>query len=283
MKLMKFRDLRGETDMEKLTTMVNRFGPCCAQIKLNGVHAQWTGRDLYTRQGHCWDLSTFPTAFVRQLCGLQTRPGERLYGELFTSADSFQEMVGALSVTRKDYGHLTNVGYYVFDISSTKIIAAENPWSRRLQRLIELFESQQDLVRLVLTSPPTYNQTILNNCFNEAIAAGNEGVVYRPTRGVHTGTVEQIIKRKRLYHAEGKCVGVYEGKGKRAGMLGGMTLALPTGAHVNVSSGRGVTDKVLAELFADPPIGRLVTFSYEDMSATGIPLRPQFVAVRNYE
>ena len=91
------------------------------------------------------------------------------------------------------------------------------------------------------------------------------------------------MKRKLLHSDEGECVGVEEGAGKRKGMLGSLTVKLDNNQYVKLGGGAGMTDELLAKLWNKPPFGKQVTFTYEEMSENGIPLRPQLVSIRDYE
>ena len=58
---------------------------------------------------------------------------------------------------------------------------------------------------------------------------------------------------------------------------------LSNGKFLKLGGGAGMTDELLTRLYNNPPLNARVTFTYEELSADGIPLRPQYVAIRNYE
>ena len=63
-----------------------------------------------------------------------------------------------------------------------------------------------------------------------------------------------------------------EGKGKFAGMVGSLELALPDGKTFN--AGSGLTDIQRTEMMDWPPIGQQARIKYEMLSDEGIPLKP---------
>jgi DNA ligase-1 len=119
------------------------------------------------------------------------------------------------------------------------------------------------------------------------LSDGLEGCVYRIDPCYDAGdpstTNPHAVKRKALHEAEGICVGFTEGTGKRKGMLGCLIVQLTNGVKLSVGGGKGLTDEQLKNFYNNPPYGLPVTYSYEELSTNGTPLRPQLVAVRNYE
>jgi hypothetical protein len=66
-------------------------------------------------------------------------------------------------------------------------------------------------------------------------------------------------------------------------LIGSMEVLLNNGETLAVGGGTGLTDVVLANLLEHPPIGKRITFSYKELSTNDVPLRAQFVSVRDYE
>jgi hypothetical protein len=126
----------------------------------------------------------------------------------------------------------------------------------------------------------------LNNLFSNVTRVGGEGVVYRIDPCLQyegDSPSPNAWKRTATYTAEGVCVSVARGMGKRKDMLGAMYLKLPTGAVIAVGGGKNMDDALLTRLYSNPPLGKQVTFSFKEYAKTGMPLRPQFVSVRDYE
>lgn len=110
-----------------------------------------------------------------------------------------------------------------------------------------------------------------------------EGLIYRHAHaGYKQGATRLVQKRKKMHSAEFKCIAVHEGLGKFAGMFGGATLEMKDGKTFRCGGGAlTVADRI--NLWANKPIGAMVTVEYPYLSDDGKPLQAQWVAVRNYE
>lgn len=87
-----------------------------------------------------------------------------------------------------------------------------------------------------------------------------------------------LIKVKLFQEGEGTCVGLTAGEGKRSDSMGALVLRWSNG--VEVRCGTGLSDAKLAELAANPPIGKAVTVKYFELTDDGVPRFPIFKCVR---
>lgn len=276
MKLMKFRDLPGASPLAKLTTWAGGR-TIYTQVKHHGIYAEWRPSvGLFTRQNKQWLITRFPEAFQHYLSLTKLF----LRGELIVPGQDFQTLCGTLSVNSLEPIH--KVLFNVFDCCLVDCPISEQPFSRRLWMLDKLTAPHIFTVTTHLHTPESADRF-----FNETIANGNEGVVYR-IDPAYENYPEQLphphmVKRKAIFSDEGTCIGIEMGEGKRKNMLGSMVLLLDNNKHVKIGGGSGMTDELLTRLYNNPPLNARVTFTYEELSADGIPLRPQFVAIRAYE
>lgn len=278
MKLTKFSSLPGTTPEEKLKLWANN-SPIYCQIKYHGISARYIpGKGLFTRQGKQWDLARFPATFLKDLGQIEDFV---LYMEL-TLPGPFPAAAGVLNVN-SDVTIPSSLIAYLFDVEHLTKPATEQAFSWRLAQ-IQTFPPFTHI-----TPAATYIHTdaiYADRRYNRVIEADYEGVVYRtdPAFLLYGDTPNPfMVKRKRLHTDEGICIGVEEGKGKRKGMAGYLVLRLANNKQLRVGGGAGMTEKLLADLLANPPLNKPVTFSYEELSEAGIPLRPQFISVRSYE
>ncbi len=93
----------------------------------------------------------------------------------------------------------------------------------------------------------------------------------------------RTIKWKKYHEEEGEILIAYEGLGKRKNMLGSFCVRTPTGKQIHVGGGAGVDDATLTRWWNNPPIGKQLTYRYDELSVNGKPLRAQIVAIRDYE
>lgn len=278
MKITKLKDLPGETMLDKLTTW-SKGRPIYTQIKYNGVSARWDFRagKLYTKTGHSWKMSRLPAALNHAITSLQVN----VHGELLIPNTPLPTIAGAVNVS-SDKPFPDNTYLAAFDAVDPCSPWITQPISARLSLLAEIDRPTNGL-KVVNTWLLPADKVI--QFFNE-LPSTVEGLVLRrdPCFPVFTDQPHQdIVKIKRIHHGEGICLEAIEGKGKRRGMLGAFILQLPNGRPLRVGGGAGMNDELLTKLWANPPIGKKITYSFEELSPAGIPLRPQFVTVRDYE
>lgn len=278
MKLTKFSTLPGLTSVAQLTDW-SRGRPIYCQPKHHGIFAEYIpGLGLFTRQGKKWNLQRFPLGFQNYISRYKDHV---LHGELVIPGIPFPEAAGALSVV-SDITIPEAVQYRIFDtihLNSSDI----TPFGARLAIMAEFMDAYHVNVT---TTTVVYRPEVADRYYQSCIDKNYEGCVYRvdPCYWSNPNTPNRdAVKRKLLHSAEGECVGVEEGEGKRKKMLGALTIKLANNQLVKLGGGSGMTDELLTKLWNNPPFGKSVTFTYEELSENGIPLRPQFVVVRNYE
>lgn len=133
-----------------------------------------------------------------------------------------------------------------------------------------------------------YNMAELEQAHNSFSFISPEGSVIRLDPQYYMSddnpaTDPRTIKWKRYHEEEGEILVAYEGRGKRRGMLGSFCVRTPTGKQIHVGGGAGVDDATLARWWNNPPIGKMLTYRYDELSVNGKPLRAQIVAIRDYE
>ena len=276
MKLMKFRDLPGSSPIEKLTIWAGGR-TIYTQVKHHGIYAEWRPSvGLFTRQNKQWLLTRFPEALQHYLSLTKLF----LRGELTVPGQDFQTLCGTLSVNSAD--PIPDVTFNIFDCCDSTRPISEQPFSVRLWLMNSIAGPNIHVIPTHLHTPESADRF-----FYETISRGLEGVVYR-IDPAYENYPEQLphphmVKRKAIYSMEGTCIGVEMGEGKRKNKLGAMMLRLPNGKFMKLGGGAGMTDELLTRLYNTPPLNATVTFTYEEISADGIPLRPQYVNVRSYE
>lgn len=282
MKYNNFTTLQGESPTEKLADLFKRAWKLSGvdfitgQTKFNGVHMRMFGGACFTRRGEKWDLHVLPK-FLSPLNEFSVRnPELHIHLELFSRTVPFEQYVGAVSVINKVYNTLADVGEYrIFDVGTPDV-------RDYLQRLMIVGRAGFPIAQIAKLNTPAEAEEF----YNIAIANGEEGVVYRIPPCFYANDKAPnpyIYKRVKLHTDEGICEAVGEGKGKRKGMAGSLYLRLKNGACLKVGGGEGMDNALLRKLLANPPIGKSVTFSYGDVADNGMPLRPQYVSVRDYE
>lgn len=90
-----------------------------------------------------------------------------------------------------------------------------------------------------------------------------------------TGRSHALLKVTPWLDAEARVVAHLPGKGKLAGKLGALRVAMPDGRQFSLGS--GFTDSQRSN---PPAIGTLVTYRYRELTRKGIPRFPHFLRIR---
>lgn len=284
--------VHGATLEAKLRELLRLHDELYIQEKFNGIgfRMSWGGQDVMrTTRGKLWPENFFPPEIRHGLIRMQAgfHYQSVLYGEIIAADPGvpLATLAGAVNVNSPAADPSIKLRAMVYDVQEPGFVSFES----RQRRLANYTGAGQlKATGGNVMAVPTYRHSdplAIIREYNEVVADGGEGLILRsPTCFFCDGVSPAMWKMKRLREAEGVCVSIEEGKGKRRGMLGAMYLRLDTTSEIlKLGGGPGMTDELLTRLYTNPPIGLPVTFTYEELSVNNLPLRPQFKAVRNYE
>lgn len=296
MKLQAFHKIPAPNDKARCQSLIDTNRVVYVQPKINGVscHISFT-RDpeifvFQTKRGKIWRQGFFPKEIYDALKELREKalPDFTLHCEI-AALDikmPLATLAGHVNVNSAkcglDAGHFR---FYVYDVSRSNVA---EPFNFRNKRLNVLREKHVGMFNF-LYAAYYYTSEELENAYKIVIDAGGEGVVYRVDPNYYFDGDSETChawKRPRYYTAEGTIIAVVEGEGKRKGMLGSFVIRLDDGTTVlSVGGGEGVDDELLTRYWNDRNnlIRSRLTYRYSELSRLGTPLRPQIVAVRNYE
>lgn len=282
-------------------------GPFYVQEKLNGVGFRarlgvygsvkqlqlWTVRDkqwtpgFFGRATECWLKSMLDYAADHFVCN------PVIYGEIVAvdPKTPLATLAGAVSVNSTQANPAVPVIFRCYDID----LGVGYPFSARHRGLQKTYYTATDAygthsapVDLVTTRMLDHVVNI-EDYYRDILESDGEGVIIRiDPCFMCEGRSPLMFKWKRSFEAEGTCVGVEEGEGKRLGFLGVFLVEILNpktnqSEVIRIGGGIGLSDELLAKYFTNPPIGKQLTYTFEERSVNGLPLRPQFVAIRDYE
>ncbi len=104
--------------------------------------------------------------------------------------------------------------------------------------------------------------------YRDHTSRGLEGCVIKQMGSLwKNGTSKDNLKMKLKFQVEMRCVGIYEGEGKAAGMMGGANLESEDGEITN-GCGTGFSDKQRKEFWNDPSsiVGKVVAVEANDIT-----------------
>jgi DNA ligase-1 len=237
--------------------------PCCVQPKLDGVRAVWQRGLFRSRNGLQFHV---PHVNMPEV-------GEILDGELYVEGCSVTDIAGA--VRNGDNAVAGKLKFYMFDI------VCEGSFEERYQKLCRLRNKlRRRGVELELV--PTYkvkSEAELKRKFEEFLAEGYEGLIYRDGGAVYEGGyTDAVMKLKKKESAEYTIEDIEECKTKTV-----LTLLTSAGREFRCTAAgskeicRGYVER-RREL-----LGKPATVEYYQLTAAGVPMHGNVVAVRDYE
>lgn len=280
--------------------------PIYLQPKLDGMRAIWTGEKLLSRTGK--EIKGVPSLVEFLKVNYSDFP---LDGELYNHEKTFQEQISSVRRTVNIEEDLS-IQYHVYDIP------VENVTFEERNKLLKARLQETDRLKLVRTTKllstkklvDGVEQPITEQQLNRFESEGYEGTMVRNAGGLYQRgkRTSDLMKVKTFQDAEFPIVGVYQltrkekivvpahtpgaiehsdGVWKKDGvetpveMIGGLVLQLSDGR--TFESGSGYDDVTRTEFWKNPPIGKLATIKYQELTDGGVPRFPIFKAIRDYE
>jgi DNA ligase-1 len=262
---------------------LNRF---YVQTKADGSFAYVVKRldgsvDVITRQG-----SKYPQWFAEKLAeGLA--PGKVLVGELLVSERVVG--LGLQAVERKTANGLLNSALKDGEKFDESIYSVHmEAWDLLTQQEFEdghsnrTYEERLDSLRYEVDKLPgritviyTREVSSLEQAFviyQEHLQQGLEGCIIKdPASLWKDGTAKDIVKLKIKFEVDMRCVGIYEGEGKAAGMLGGIYIQSEDGGiYCACGSGFSDTDRKHYWAFPENIMGWIVAIEANDITQSKV-------------
>lgn len=227
--------------------------------KLDGVRAFWDGKSLRFRSGL---PIAAPDWFIAGL------PKTSLDGELWLGRGRFDELSGTVRKKLPVEAEWRQLRYMIFDLPGVMGSFAE-----RAQRINALLaEAHQPWLQAVAQTqiPKTPG---LQALLKQTVKEGGEGLVLHRVNALWSpGRSDALFKLKPMPDEEARVLAHLPGKGRHAGRMGALLLALPDGQQFAL--GTGFSDAQRAE---PPPVGTFVTYRYRDRTPRGLPRFASFL------
>ncbi|HEY4066506.1 MAG TPA: DNA ligase [Burkholderiaceae bacterium] len=237
--------------------------PYLVSEKYDGVRGLWDGETLRHRSGR---PVSAPAWFTARL------PRTPLDGELWLGRGRFDELSGIVRRAAPVEADWRRLRYMVFELPG-----AGGPFAARASRLRAIADEAAWPQLVAAEQAPVADRAALQRRLAAVVAQGGEGLVlhlasaaYRPGRSNVT------MKLKPQRDTEAVVVAHRPGRGRFEGQLGALELMSPEGRHFLV--GTGFSD---AQRRDPPPIGRVVTYRYRELTSTGLPRFASFVRVHD--
>ncbi len=230
--------------------------------KLDGVRAYWDGKQLWTRAGHpisapAWFTEGFPEV--------------ELDGELWAGRGRFERASATVRRGEPRSEEWREIEYRLFELPN-----AGGDFTARFGEMVRLTE----MAKLPWLRPVEQfrilNHSGLQARLLEVTEAGGEGLMlHRADAPYLTGRSDVLLKLKRYEDAEAQVVAQFPGQGRLVGKMGALEVVSTDGRRFRVGS--GFSD---AERENPPPIGSVITYRFNGLTANGLPRFPRYLRLR---
>jgi DNA ligase-1 len=229
--------------------------------KYDGLRGYWDGQQLRSRKGN---LIRAPDYFLAEL------PRDiALDGELWIGYGKFEETMSIVrSETPDDRWKL--IRYMVFDAPQ-----APGTFEERMQFLHATLLQGNRFVKVVAQERCEGVAQLMAER-DRVVRNGGEGLMLRePGSFYEARRSATLLKVKPFDDAEATVIAHEPGNGKYAGKLGALRVRTDNG--IEFSIGTGLTD---ADRDWPPPIGTVITYRFQGLTAKGLPRFPSYLRVR---
>ena len=231
--------------------------------KLDGVRGRWDGHALWTRGGHRVDAPAWFTSGW---------PAVPMDGELWIGRGQFEEVSALVRAIEPDDDAWRRVRFMVFDLPGSTA-----RFETRVMRMRAMLGETGIEWLQPVRQFRVEDAAELDARLERIVAAGGEGLMLHHRDAVYdVGRSDHLLKYKPYQDDEARVLGHTAGRGKYEGMLGALIVERADGLRFRLGS--GFTDAQRAE---PPPVGALVTYRYNGLTANGVPRFARFLHIRH--
>jgi len=227
--------------------------PYLVSEKYDGVRALWDGHTLRFRSGRPVHA---PAWFIAKL------PAQALDGELWLARGRFDALSGIVRKTEPLDDQWRQIKYMIFELPE-----APGTFAERAERIREIVAQTRWPQLVAVEQFRVATRALLKKKLDEVVRGGGEGLMlHRADAPYLTGRSDALLKLKPLLDTEAVVVGHVPGQGKYAGMMGALELRTPAGQRFRI--GTGFSDALRRD---PPPLGSTITYTYRDLTPSGLP------------
>lgn len=221
--------------------------------KLDGARAWWDGEQLRFRSGIPIQA---PAWFTQRL------PRTPLDGELWLGRGCFEDLVGAVRRQAPDDAAWRELRYQVFDLPG-----APGPFEQRAARLRALVERAGWAGLEAVEQRLVPDRAALRAWLDHVVEGGGEGLMLHRAQALwRPGRSPDLLKLKTSQDDEAVVIGHVPGRGRLAGQLGALRVRDAQGREFLL--GTGMDDALRRH---PPPVGSLVSYTYQGRTGQGLP------------
>jgi len=239
--------------------------PCFIGVKIDGLRAIYRNGKFVTRKG----ISILGMDHIARELEINTILGP-LDGELLVPNKKFDQTSGLI----RNRDPIPDAQYWVFDIP----VFGHFPFHIRYEYMVELLRNMKHTK--VVYHTPVHNMEEINQFYKNCRSRGYEGAMVKSYyHNYQDRRCHDWMKLKPVESVDVKCIGIYGGKGKYKGQLGGIYIRFQ-GKQIPVGSGFSDKQRRIFSELPDIIVGRTVEVLFMERTPSGSFRHPRFVRIR---
>ena len=264
------------------------FDKALLQAKLDGIRFITQNGSGHSRNGKVMGGASY---IIERMCDLFTRyPDLITDGELYNH--DYKDDFGALvSLIKRDASKITpekyesikgNLQYHIYDVPRVDGLVEADDYTKRYNRFWEIIDTEypdlKDVLKKVPFKPVSSHEAIEAG-WKSYVADGYEGAIIRYDIGYENKRTWNLLKVKKFLDDEFEILEILEGRGKKAGTAGSMTLQLPNGStfNSNIKGGYTLYDDIWKNKAS--LVGKTATVRFFEYTEYGVPRFPYVVKI----
>lgn len=254
--------------------------PVHSQPKLDGIRCIVKSDGMWTRNGK--RLISAPHIFAEMEHLFEKDPDLVFDGELYADkfANDFNAICSLVKKTKPTWDDLTksaeSIQYHIYDFPSYS-----GTFIERYNALTNLRYKELDLYSqiVVVETHTANNEAELMALYEEYVTDGYEGQMIRLNAKYENKRSKSLLKHKSFIDTEYTILGVEEGTGNKAGMVGSFLYQTPEGKTFNAAPKFSWPECIAMWEQKDELIGKSATVKYFNLTPDGIPRFPYTIKI----
>ena len=254
--------------------------PVHSQPKLDGIRCIVNSNGMWTRNGK--RLISAPHIFAEMEHLFEKDPDLVFDGELYADkfANDFNAICSLVKKTKPTWDDLfkssESIQYHIYDFPSHP-----GTFIERYNALTNLRYKELDLYSqiVVVETHTANNEAELMALYEEYVTDGYEGQMIRLDAKYENKRSKSLLKHKSFIDTEYTILGVEEGTGNKAGMVGSFLYQTPEGKQFNAAPKFSWDECIAMWEHKDELIGKSATVKYFNLTPDGIPRFPYTIKI----
>ena len=265
-----------------------KFDGALVSPKLDGIRYVCTSTVAHSRNGKPLGGANYIKSQMKAL--FNAYPDLICDGELYNHdfKDDFNILV---SLIKRDASKITKekqadiekyLQYHIYDIPRFNGLTEKDSYIKRFEAFWTVIDNEYPELKGILKKveyAPVSNHEGVSKAFTECIGNGYEGAIVRFDTKYENKRTWNLLKVKEFMDEEFEIVEVLEGRGRKEGTAGSLTMKMKDGKtfNSNIKGGYAFYDQVWKA--KDKLVGKTATIQFFEYTEYGIPRFPYCIKI----